>query len=179
MNRRGRALILVAVQLVLVLSVAANFLRERKVYPRVWTQVKQVDPTLPLRGRYLALQLLVNGCSLPMDVEHHMPIYNEKTGPGMWMWTVSLKAEHGELVPVLVDRERGHGAMITRHGLEPCERLPVSSYVDYFIPDAAHPPFPLKVGEELWVETTVPREGPPRPIQLAVSSAAGFRPLTF
>jgi hypothetical protein len=31
----------------------------------------------------------------------------------------------------------------------------------------------------LWVEVTVPPSGPPRPIQLAVSSEAGWQPLKF
>ena len=51
--------------------------------------------------------------------------------------------------------------------------------VDYFIPDAAKTPFPLKKGEELWVEVTVPPMGPPRPIQLAISKDGAFTPLAL
>ena len=45
------------------------------------------------------------------------------------------------------------------------------------IGDRAKSPFPLKANEELWAEVTVPPSGPPRPIQLAISNAAGFKPL--
>ena len=53
-------LILFFVQLVLVLSVAGKYLYERQTRPRVWTRATQFDPNLPLRGRYLALQLLLD-----------------------------------------------------------------------------------------------------------------------
>jgi hypothetical protein len=51
--------------------------------------------------------------------------------------------------------------------------------VEFFIPDTAKGPFPLKPGQELWVEVTMPPTGPPRPIQLALSTGAGFHPLRF
>ena len=50
---------------------------------------------------------------------------------------------------------------------------------DFFSGDRAKSPFPLKPHEELWVEVTVPPSGPPRPIQLAISSDAGFKPLVI
>ena len=41
---------------------------------------------------------------------------------------------------------------------------PVSVFLAEHVPD----PTVLKIGEELWVEVTVPPEGPPRPIQLGI-----------
>jgi hypothetical protein len=49
----------------------------------------------------------------------------------------------------------------------------------FFIPDRTRLPLPLKPGQDLWVEVTLPPSGPPRPIQIAISSADGFRPLKF
>ena len=69
-------LILLLVQLVLVLSVAGKYLYERQTRPRVWTRATQFDPALPLRGRYLALQLLVDACGLPRDGEHTIQLYS-------------------------------------------------------------------------------------------------------
>ena len=62
---------------------------------------------------------------------------------------------------------------------KPCDQVPLRSEEAYFVPDRAKGPFPLKPGQELWVEVTMPPSGPPRPIQLALSSRAGFQPLKF
>jgi hypothetical protein len=66
---------------------------------------------------------------------------------------------------------------LTMWGNRPCERATLSQGVEYFIPDTAKSPFPPKKGEELWVEVTVPKMGPPRPVQLAVSKDGVFTPL--
>jgi hypothetical protein len=60
---------------------------------------------------------------------------------------------------------------------EACDRVPLSSGIDFFISDTARSPFPLKNGAELWAEVTVPPAGPPRPIQLAVSEQGQWKPL--
>jgi hypothetical protein len=61
----------------------------------------------------------------------------------------------------------------------PCDRATLSSEEMLFIPDRAALSLPLKPGQDLWVEVTLPPSGPPRPIQIAVSSADGFHPLRF
>jgi hypothetical protein len=81
-------LILAVVQVVLVLSVAGKYLYERQTRPRVWTKATQFDPALPLRGRYLALQLMLDACGLPRDAEHTIPGY--PGGHPFWQWHVSL-----------------------------------------------------------------------------------------
>jgi hypothetical protein len=50
--------------------------------------------------------------------------------------------------------------------------------IPFFIPEHAMVPFP-KPGQELWAEVTVPRKGPPRPIQLAIKDEAEWRPLNL
>src|ERR1700719_964967 len=92
-------LILLLVQLVLVLSVAGKYLYERETRPRVWTRAAQFDPSLPLRGRYLALQLMVNACGLARDAEHTIPGYSG--GHPFWRWNVSLTTANGKLAPRL------------------------------------------------------------------------------
>ena len=174
-------LILMAVQLVLVLSVAGKYLYERKVCPRIWTRAAQFDPNGPLRGRYLALQLVVDACGLPRDAAHFTKGYRVFSGsmePGYWAWDVSLGVKDGRLVAQLEDhaRDRENVERVTLREDMPCDRMRGPN-AEYYIPDTAKGPFPLKAGEELWVEVTMPPSGPPRPIQLALSSAAGFRPL--
>jgi hypothetical protein len=169
-------LILLLVQLALVLSVAGKYLYERQNRPRVWTRAAQFDPALPLRGRYLALQLVLDACGLPRDAEHTIHQYGGSHS--FWQWNVSLIAANGKLVPRLEKRwsPRG-GGTLTLLADKPCDRATLSSEEMLFIPDRAHPPLPLLPGQELWVEVTLPPSGPPRPIQIALSSAEGFHPL--
>ena len=49
----------------------------------------------------------------------------------------------------------------------------------YFIPEHVPDPSRRAPGEELWVEVTLPRRGPPRPIRLAVKKPGGFTVLPF
>ena len=86
MKAMRAGLILALVQVVLVLSVAGKYLYERETRPRVWTRATQFDPSLPLRGRYVALQLMVDACGLPRDAEHTIPGIPEdiRSGAGMY-----------------------------------------------------------------------------------------------
>jgi hypothetical protein len=182
MNRTRAGILLLAVQLVLVLSVAGNYAYERRTRPRVWVRTTQFDPNMPLRGRYLALQLQIDACGLARDAAHLTPGFNFMNGhtqDGRLNWNASLAVRDGKLIAVAKERPRSPAEVedvsIREHG--PCDRAILQRGVDYFIPDTARGPFPLKPGQELWVEVTVPATGPPRPIQLALSDASGFHPL--
>jgi hypothetical protein len=169
-------LILLFVQLLLVLSVAGKYLYERHTRPRVWTRATQYDPNLPLRGRYLAMQLVLDACDLPRDVEHTIPHpYNKRQT--FWQWNVSLTTVNGKLMPTVTTSHSD--ATLTLLPGRPCDRATLSSEEMLFIPDRADLPLPLKPGQDLWVEVTLPPSGPPRPIQIALSSADGFHPLRF
>jgi hypothetical protein len=177
MTQRSRSVVLLVVQLVLVLSVAGKYVYERKVCPRVWARTAQADPSLPLRGRYLDLRLAVDACAFPHDAANLL-------GPGsarVWRWRVKPEAKEGRLVaiPVGDDVRPELTQELMQWGNHPCERAVLSQPANYFIADRAKSPFPLKPQEELWVEVTVPPSGPPRPIQLAISSDAGFKPLVI
>jgi len=185
MKPRLTGLILLIVQLVLVLTVAANYLYERRTSARVWVRAGQFDPEMPLRGRYLPLQPVIDACKLPRDAAHFTVGYrNEYTKtnlPGHWSWPIVLNASGGQLVPQLEDNAKrpSDTFQATLEDGKPCERVAVNVGLDYFIPDRAKIPQPLRSGQELWVEVTVPPSGPPRAIQLAVSSAGSFRILAM
>ena len=57
MTLTKKGLILAAFQCLLALSVSGKLLYDRSTCPRVWVKTAQWDPNLPIRGRYLALQL--------------------------------------------------------------------------------------------------------------------------
>jgi len=181
MNRNQRAVVLLVVQMALVLSVAGKYLYERKTSPRVWVRAAQYDPNMPLRGRYLALQLAVDACGLPRDQAHHTdPIIGSvPRDNGFWRWTVKPVARDGKLVAVPAsDADRPELTdELTVWGNGQCDRATLSKGVEYFVPDTSKGMPVLKNGEQLWVEVTVPPLGPPRPIQLAVSQKDSFTPL--
>jgi GDYXXLXY protein len=179
MTARGRGLVLLVVQLVLVLSIAAKYVYERKTCPRVWVRTAQIDPNQPFRGRYLALQLAVDACGLPHDAAASLG------GPGVnlvhttgWKWRVKPEVRAGKLIAVLAgdDVRPELTQELTQRG-ERCDRATLTEFAEYFIGDQAKSPFPLKSNEELWVEVTVPPSGPPRPIQLAMSNGSTFTPI--
>jgi hypothetical protein len=183
MTSKERAVVLLVVQAVLVLSIAGKYLYERKVCPRVWVRAEQYDLNAPLRGRYLALRLVVDACGLPKDQAHRMGRFDLAAMPdtGSWRWNVKPVVEDGKLVPALAsetDRPEVTDELIV-WGNGRCDRAVLSKRAEYFIADSAQGPFPLKKGAELWVEVTVPPMGPPRPIQLAISEDGTFTPLSM
>ena len=178
---RNRAILLAIIQIALVLSITGKYLYQRNTCPRVWVRTAQFDPNMPMRGRYLALQLSVDSCALSRDEDHHVGaiVGSKPYDPGYWQWQVVPTARDGKLVAVPAG-ERPHPETtqeLTQWANRTCDRAVLSSPVDYYIPDTARTPFPLKPGQELWVEVTVPPMGPPRPIQLAMSENGAFTPL--
>ena len=182
MRRMQAGLLLLVVQMALVLSIAGKYLHERRTQPRVWVRAGHFDPNLPLRGRYLALQPEVDACGLPRDPARLQGQFKNSQGkelPGYWEFSTTLEVRHGGVVAIEARHEKNPSEVqrVTLSGNQPCERARLSESVNVFIPDTARTPFPLKPGQELWAEVTVPKTGPPRPIQLALSDASGFHPL--
>lgn len=184
---KTRVILLLVVQAMLVLSIAGKYLYERHTCPRVWVPAAQFDPNMPLRGRYLALQLAVDACSLPHDRSHYTPPYQipdmlpNPDNQGSWHWVIKTAVRDGKLVPVLAeaDGRPQETYEISLQGSARCDRATIDGSVVFYIPDTAKTPFPLKRGQELWVEVTVPPAGPPRPIHLALSQNGGWTPLGF
>src|ERR1017187_7540995 len=88
------SIVLLAIQLALVSSIAAKYLYQRATCPRVWTRTAAYDPNLVMRGRYLSVQLIVDGC-------HSTP----PTTPTLVLWARCLRvhcaveAAHSPLPP--------------------------------------------------------------------------------
>ena len=167
MSTRNRAILLIVMQCLLVSSIAAKYLYERATRPRVWVQTAQYDPDLPMRGRYLALSPLVNICGIKLQ-----PPSDGKSRNWYRRGQVEVVARDGKLVAEDASGRlprRGFPGIMFPDTI-PCERAPVLFPIYYFIPEHAKSPFPLKPGQELWVEVTVPPSGPPRAIQVALSN---------
>jgi len=176
MSSRNRAIALMVIQCLLVSSIAAKYLYERATRPRVWARAVQYDPSLPMRGRYLALSPVVDVCGLGLKppAENKLPHWVESG-------EVQLVARDGKLVAQDAKGRlpRGDFQRVMLTDRTSCERAPVSPAIDYFVPENAKSPFPLNPGQELWVEVTVPPSGPPRAIQLALSDSGKWQVLKF
>lgn len=168
------------IQLLLVSLIAAKYLYQRWTCPRVWVMVQGYDPQMVLRGRYLQTQLTVDGCqsTLPSAKEAQFPRdLNGAAAPGPYVtrppqpvtFRVNLKVENNKLIAVRVvgeDPLAGEEVWIAPGAS--CDQMHLNAPVDFFIPDTAKSPLPLRKGQELWMEVTVPPKGPPRPLQLAL-----------
>ncbi|MEK7403599.1 MAG: hypothetical protein AAB225_00685 [Acidobacteriota bacterium] len=63
MSLLRKGLAVAVFQCLLVLSLTAKLMYDRQTRPRVWVKTRPWDPSLPIRGRYLALQLTPDACA--------------------------------------------------------------------------------------------------------------------
>jgi hypothetical protein len=183
MTQKTKGLLVLAVQMALVLSVAAKYAWERHTCPRVWTRAVQFDPAQPLRGRYLALNLRADACGLPQNSfkqDFGWNAVHKWANIRVQSWSVVPIAKNGKLFAVLADPQNpAEASTLTLPKGLPCEAALLSGQTEFFIAEHATTPFPLLQGQELWAEVTVPPSGPPRPVQLAVSDGKEFHVLNL
>lgn len=161
-----RGVLVGLVHLALVTSLAGKLWYDRATLPRVWVRCIGVDPDDPLRGRYVDLRLTV---PLAANVEAYGP--------------ARLRAANGELVAEPVSHHRAGAwdevSLSGRDAAKPSFAL-LSPSVAVFLPEHAPDPTLRRSGEELWLEVTVPKEGPPRPIRLGIKrEGAAIVPLNL
>ena len=177
MSRTTRGLIIAALHVMLVASLGGKMLYDRATLPRVWARAAPYDPSLPIRGRYVSLQLVVDARG----------VQEPPSTPGQARWPLSkpvaLKVQNGRLIAEPNQQTSGYDSstllvhFIDRGG----EKLTVLYQpVAFFIPEHVDDPSRRPQGEELWVEVTVPPKGSPRPIRLGVKKGdAQILPLDF
>lgn len=162
MNPVVKGLVIAVVHVGLVASLGAKLLYDRATRPRVWALAAPYDPNLPIRGRYVRLQLVVE----PRGVEEPKP------SPG-WQppQAVNLRIEAGRLIAEADPQQRSYepSDLHVRFVQRREEKLAVlDDSVAFFIPEHVPDPSIRPQGEELWVEVTIPKKGPPRPIRLGI-----------
>lgn len=183
---------LLVIQLVIVSSVAAKYLYQRATCPRVWTRAAAFDPQLIMRGRYLSLQLTVDGCqsTLPSAKQARFPRNVEGVPQGFTYsingrqfveFSARLAVMNNRLAAVRIpdSDDSGSGQSVLASPGQSCDAMRLSRPVNFYIPEHAIDPTRLKPGQELWIEVTVPPKGPPRPIQLALKDNVVWKPLAF
>jgi hypothetical protein len=172
MSRLTKGLILAGIQLAIVASLGAKLALDRARLPRVWAKVRSYDPDLPIRGRYLALQLAVQ---MQPAGEGGVKTPKPETKIPCASLSGKLLARNGQLTAT--PTEYGHGVLLTTCLAPNPAEVWLTQPVLYFLPEHADNPMQTARGGELWAEVTVPKAGPPRPIRLAVKKGNSFTPL--
>ena len=175
MTSLQKGALVAVVQLALIASLGAKYALDRARLPRVWAQTVAYDPNLPIRGRYLSVRLRVSAESVFGNVP--LPDAVPRNIWGEWR-DVTLSANSGHLVAVPAGHQTG--LQVTRWRTNRGEEVTaLTEPVAFYLPEHAKDPSWRKPGEELWIEVTVPKKGPPRPIRLAVKQGNTFTPLDF
>jgi hypothetical protein len=171
MTAMRKGVILAVVHVLIVCSLMGKLYYDRATRPRVWVRTVGYDPNLPIRGRYVQMRLELETAELP-------PPKNSNARELLGWKNVKLEARNGKLFAVASDN---YSDMTMQWQPARTDDLVPVLYqpVLFFIPDSAKDPTRLQQGEALWVEVTVPKKGPPRPIQLAVSANGKFTPLNL
>ena len=151
-----RGIAVTILQSLIVMSVAGKYAFDRERLPRVWARAEPFDPSLPIRGRYVRLAVEVTG---------------ERLASSGW---ARLRVQDRRLVAA--PSESQDGLIITARGIG---HLFLAEPVAFFIPEHAEDPSRRPPGEELWVEVSVPRNGPPRPLRLGVKKNDVITPLVI
>jgi hypothetical protein len=176
------------IQLLLVATVAGKYLYERWRCPRVWVMAQAYDPELPMRGRYIETQLTVDGCqsTLPSAKAAQFPRdVNGAIRPGPYVmrptpvsFRAILKAENNKLIAVRAEGENSQaGEEVWAVPGAPCDRMRLTEPTNFYIAEHTQSPLPLKPGQELWIEVTVPPKGEPRPLQMALKEDEVWKPV--
>jgi uncharacterized membrane-anchored protein len=187
------SIVLLVIQLALVSSIAAKYFYQRSTCPRAWTRTAAYDPNMVMRGRYLSLQLTVDGCqsTLPSALRATFPRNADGTTKPTGFtvnneqypitFRANLKVEKNKLLAIRIPEAdlRSKGISVTAMPGSPCDAMRLQQPVDFYIAEHAADPTALREGQELWIEVTVPPKGPPRPLQLALKDNGAWKPLAF
>jgi hypothetical protein len=171
MKNWQKGLLVGILQVALVASLGAKLRWDRARLPRGWAPVTVYDPDLVIRGRYLRFTLMVKAEGMAGSAEaRRNSIYSGSYG------NVQLISENGRLAAIPSKELTGLSVYNISDG--PDGRTgSLSGAVLYFIPEHTQFASRRAPGEQLWIEVTIPKKGPPRPIRLAIKKGDTFTPL--
>ena len=144
------SLVVLAIQLALVSSIAAKYLYQRWSCPRVWTRTVAYDPELVMRGRYLSVRLIVDGCQSTLPSAEDMTMPRDKDGVQTGKrfsiraeqpvrFPARLKVEGNKLVAIRIPEsdESTQGVMVEAVPGSSCEDLRLDMPVDFYLAEHA------------------------------------------
>lgn len=181
MNAMTKAAVVTLIHLLIVASLGGKLLYDRRTRPQAWFKSQRFDPSLPIRGRYLSLQLELADSRSPDEVRSkfasEIAMYENQPYARFYQFgreCGNIEVKNG--IPVARFEETTSGwqcgnVSFARRRVTDHTVLQVTEPVLFFIPDTAKDPSARPGGEELWVLATIPRKGPPRPIALGFKKA--------
>jgi hypothetical protein len=173
MNQLQKGLLFAVIQVLLVSSLGAKLLWDRETSPRGWAIMQGYDPDLPIRGRYAYISLLVKADKIFPDATqppgtNPVRVYAYQN--------VYLTVENGRVVANPSDHATGLTVSAPR--LIDGEIIAtLSPPVVYFLPEHAADPLRGRATGTLFLEVTIPRKGPPRPIRIGTKTGSEIIPL--
>jgi hypothetical protein len=174
MNQLQKGFLFAVIQVLLVSSLGAKLLWDRETSPRGWAIMQGYDPDLPIRGRYAYISLLVKADKVFPDATQA-----QSTNPvRVYAYqNVYLTVENGRVVANPSDHATGLTASAPR--LMDGEIIAtLSPPVAYFLPEHATDPLRGRATGTLFLEVTLPRKGPPRPIRIGTKIGSEINPLS-
>lgn len=167
MNALYKGLLIAALHLAIVSSLGAKLLYDRSSRPHIWIKSAVFDPNLPIRGKYLSLSIEVPAEGFESQMQNFAT--NEYSGYRCNLvlrggQLIAIAANDGEFWANLQKRESGTAAII-------------NGEIAYFLPEHRNGPILHDRSEELWIEATIPRKGPPRPLRLGIKKNGVLTPL--
>lgn len=169
MNSVARGALIALVQVALIAAVGGKLLYDRAVLPRAWIETAGVDPDLPIRGRYVSLNLV-------LPVVEESPL---EASAGLAFGRIELR--DGRAVAVVAGgnpvRDAAHRIAFVRNVGVANARWQTLAPVAFFLPEHARDPTLGRRPGELWVEATLPPRGAPRPVRLGILREGRIEPL--
>jgi hypothetical protein len=169
MSPLARGVVVAVVQVALLAGVGAKLLYDRATLPSAWIETAGIDPDLPIRGRYVALNLVppvVTEGTLDPDAEH---AYGR------------VEVREGRAVGVLrgdaATPDDRHSLVFVRTKDAADARWRTLRPVVFFLAEHASDPTLGRRPGELWVEATLPPAGEPRPVRLGLHREGRIEPL--
>jgi len=150
--------------ILIVTSLGGKLLYDRMQRPRVWVRTGSIDPDLPVRGRYLTIRLQVQATWFTLDPKSYI------------RENVRLGVENQALVAYKSDKETG--LSVSTWSNRRLDTTYLDQPVAFFLAEHAEVPR-LHPDDEIWAEVTIPKKGPPRPIQLALKKGTEWKPLNY
>lgn len=168
-----KGLLLALLQIGIVSTLGAKLLYDRAHRPRVWIKSAIYDPNLPIRGKYLALNIEVPGEGFTSRMQTLPYASSSKSYEFFSPNRCDLVLRGNQLIAVA--NEQGEfAANVSRRNQDVV--AVISGEMAYFLPEHENGPLLRNRGEELWIEATIPRKGPPRPLRLAVKKDGVLTP---
>ena len=159
MSALVRGVLVALIQVGLIGAVGAKLLYDRATLPRAWVETAGVDPDMPIRGRYVALNVL-----LPAAPESTSVRAGEDVVAGR------IEVRDGQPVAVLggtgEEPARGRVMYFLERSTPAGVRWMLVEPVAFFLPEHAPDPTRNVRPGELWLEATFPARSAPRPIRL-------------